>query len=66
VISVLQSYLVRGGSKSLVEVLDLYPEMTNTDKKGKVVKERGNMYFIMFGDKGGAVNLAELRSVCYS
>ena len=62
-ISVLQSYLVQGGSQGLAKILDKYPEMSTTDKKGKAVKERGNMYFIMFGEKGGAVNLAEKRSV---
>ncbi len=63
VISVLQSYLVKGGTQSLAEVLDMYPVMTNTDKKGKEVMERANIYFIMMGEKGGGDNLAELRYV---
>ena len=41
----------------------MYPVMTSTDKKGKEVTERANIYFIMMGEKGGGDNLAELRYV---
>lgn len=50
---------------SLSAVQELYPEMTYTDSKGKQRMERGNKYFIMFGDTGDAegVSLAERRYV---
>ena len=62
VISVLHTFLVNKGSESLSNTLDLYPEITSTDKKGKTTKERANKYFIMMGEKGG-VSLAERRLV---
>lgn len=63
-ISVLHTYLVHNGSENLSNTLDLYPEVTSEDKKGKITKERMNQYFIMYGDKGeslGAASLAERR-----
>lgn len=60
-ISVLHTFLVKKGSQSLSDTLDLYPEMVSKDQKGKAMKERGNKYFIMHGEVGGAGSLAERR-----
>ena len=62
-ISVLQTFIMNRGRESLSQTLDLYPEMTYTDGKGKEKLERCNKYFIMFGEKGEkeGVSLAERR-----
>ena len=43
--------------------MDLYPEMSFTDDKGKTHTERANRYFIMLGEDGDTkgVSLAERR-----
>ena len=48
---------------SLPAALDLYPEMTVTDSKGKVQTERANKYFVMYGETGGTsgVSIDESR-----
>lgn len=62
-ISVLQTFMVNRGAEPLSKVLALYPEMSYTDSKGKERTERGNKYFIMYGEKGETegVSLAERR-----
>ena len=44
-------------------MLDLYPEMSYRDDKGKERTERGNKYFVMYGERGETegVSLAERR-----
>lgn len=62
-ISVLQTFIVNRGTESLSKTVDLYPEISYTDSKGKERTERGNKYFIMYGEKGEkeGVSLAERR-----
>ncbi len=38
--------------RSVPATLELYPEMSYTDAKGKVQTERANKYFIMYGEEG--------------
>lgn len=59
----LQTFLVNQGSESLSKTLDKYPELTYTDSKGKERTDRGNKYFIMYGEKGSmeAGSLAQRR-----
>lgn len=63
VISLLQTVMVNDGDLSVSQALDLYPEMSYTDGKGKTKTERANKYFIMFREKGDktGVSLAERR-----
>ena len=63
VISVLHTFIIKNGAETLSKVLDLYPEMSYMDDKGKTITERVNKYFIMYGENGdsGDVSLAERR-----
>lgn len=62
IISVLTTCMVNESS-SIARSLDLYPEMSFTDAKGKVHNERANKYFIMYGSKGmtEGIPLSEAR-----
>ena len=64
-ISVLRTCMLNGGELSVSQAVDLYPEMTYTDGKGKTHTERANKYFIMLGEDGDTkgISLAERRSV---
>ena len=57
--------MVHKGEISVGQAVDLYPEMTYTDSKGKMHTERANKYFIMLGEDGDTkgISLAERRSV---
>ena len=63
IVSILKTVMVSDGRLSLSQALDLYPEMSYTDSKGKTKTERANKYFIMFGEDGdkSGVSLAERR-----
>lgn len=56
--------MVRG--MSIPTALDLYPEMTVTDSKGKTQTERANKYFVMYGETGdvAGVSIDQRRFVC--
>ena len=55
--------MMNEGKLSVKEAIDLYPEMSYTDGKGKAQTERANKYFIMLGEDGETkgVSLAERR-----
>ena len=57
--------MLNGGKLTVGQALELYPEMSYTDDKGKTHTERANKYFIMLGEEGDAkgVSLAERRLV---
>ena len=57
--------MVNEGKLSVAHTMDLYPEMSYTDNKGKTQTERANKYFIMLGKEGDAkgTSLAERRLV---
>ena len=48
ILSVLRSWMV--GTGTITQTMDLYPEMSFQDERGKEMVERVNRYFIMFGD----------------
>ena len=64
-ISVLRTCMLNEGQLSVAKAMDLYPEMSYTDDKGKNQTERANKYFIMLGEDGPTkgVSLAERRCV---
>ena len=64
-ISVLRTCMVNEGKLNVGQAMELYPEMSYTDGKGKTHTERANRYFIMLGEEGNAkgVSLAERRLV---
>lgn len=53
---------------SLSQCLDLYPEISTTDSKGKPLMERANQYFVMLQDAActDEMSLAEKRLVLMS
>lgn len=55
--------MVNEGKLSVAQAMELYPEMSYTDNKGKAQTERTNKYFIMLGEEGNTkgVSLAERR-----
>ncbi len=57
--------MVNEGKLSVSQAMELYPEMSYTDDKGKMQTERTNKYFIMLGEEGGTkgVSLAERRYI---
>ena len=57
--------MLNEGQLSVATAMDLYPEMSYTDKKGKTQTERANKDFIMLGEDGTSkgVSLAERRCV---
>ena len=59
IISVLRTCHVK--HISISEALQLYPEMTITDRKGKSTTERSNKYFVMYGEEPTASTVGERR-----
>lgn len=57
--------MLNDGKLSVKEAMELYPEMSYTDSKGKTLTERANKYFIMLGEDGSTkgISLAERRLV---
>ena len=57
--------MVNDGKLSVGQAMELYPEMSYTDDKGKTHTERANKYFIMLGEEGNTkgVSLAERRYI---
>ena len=55
--------MMNEGNLSVDKAMELYPEMSYTDDKGKTQTERANKYFIMLGEEGDTkgVSLAERR-----
>ena len=43
------------------DCLQLYPEMTITDSKGKTTTERSNKYFVMYGEEPTSSSVGERR-----
>ena len=62
-ISVLRTCMMNEGNLSVDKAMELYPEMSYTDDKGKMQTERANKYFIMLGEEGDTkgISLAERR-----
>ena len=62
IISVLQTLLVEGTNNgSLEQILTYYPEIESKGKRGKVVYDYPNRYFIMYGEKTSEKAMSELK-----
>ena len=61
VVSVLQTSMERG--LSVAECLKFYPPVNVTTTEGENTTERGNKYFIMYGEESRSRSVGQLRYI---